>query len=391
MSALRPTALILLAYLSLLALGLMDNVRSPYFPLIIDEFQLSDSLSSWFFALASLCAFFSAILGRHLIEKFQSLHLLRIGLVLMALGFFLMSQMKEFFSLLIFCGLFGAGFGLVTVAQNVSIQEVPDISLRRRLFSGLHSMYGFAALLSPILAGFFFSWQWSWRTAFMWISLVPAGIALFSFITFGKKQNLKLSKEDLLQGLRSNRETLSPKDLSHGLYLGLTISIYMIAEISLSTRIPLYAIRELGWSLESGTYLLATFFLGLLAGRLLFLIFRFSNWSDGKILNLSLVLSTISFFIGLYGSPYFLSLTGFFLGPFYPLAMQFVSGIFLKKSAAVIAYTVGIGSLVVVAMHSALGLLTEAFGIFKALHMGPLSLILVLFLLWLRPRLFANQ
>ena len=54
---------IILAYLSLMSLGFLDNTRGPFFPDLIESLSLSDFLSALFFVTTSVAAVISGFAG----------------------------------------------------------------------------------------------------------------------------------------------------------------------------------------------------------------------------------------------------------------------------------------------------------------------------------------
>ena len=86
-AALTYWPIIISAYLTLFALGLLDNARGPYFPDIIRDLNLNDTQASLFFATVSTVAFFSGRVVPQLVNKLGLMNVIRIGVVLMGAGF----------------------------------------------------------------------------------------------------------------------------------------------------------------------------------------------------------------------------------------------------------------------------------------------------------------
>lgn len=375
---------ILVSYASLMALGWLDNVRGPYFPAIIDDLSVSDVESSYFFALPSFMAFAGSAFCNRLIPRIGALACLRLGLMLMGIAFVLFGVAQSFSMVLFDTVLFGLGFGTVAVAQNVAIQEGSAPEWRRRLFSGLHSMYGFASLVAPLMASFFSWLEWSWRLSFMVASVVPLTVAVVSFWVKSPVTSKREAEDEAVKGLK-------PAPFLHGLYVALFVSAYMIGEVAISSRFVLYVRRTLDVSEGWAPLYLAGFFGLLFAGRITLFFLKMERLRSEAVMSVSLLSSIVFYVLGLWLSPWWLCLCGLTMAPFFPMAMDYISSLFGRASAQVISYTMAIGSLMVVFMHYSVGWLTELWGIQVALHLGPVTLSLVFLAFQLEPWLFKDS
>ena len=188
---------IFIAYFALLAFGLLDNIRGPFFPEITNDLKLRDDQASWFFAFTSVVAFLGSYYAPKVQSFIGSLMGLRLGLLFLFLGFFVMSFADSLGFLLLGSGMFGMGMGLSQVFEHVCIQEGATVSLRRRLVNGLHSFYALAALFAPLSAGLLIELSWTWKEAFLLVSILPALALLVSL--FIKTQNTELSRTPVVK------------------------------------------------------------------------------------------------------------------------------------------------------------------------------------------------
>lgn len=374
-------AYVLFAYASLLSLGFMDNLRGPYFPQILTDLQLGDIKGAYFFAVPSLVAFLVSFMTKSWAERFGSLWCIRIGLLLMGLGYIFIGKSEGFGWLLISTTFFGFGFGLISVAQNLSIQENSSETIRRRLFSGLHGMYGFSSLMAPVVASALFSFGVIWRHAFLWMALVPWIVFLATLSRPSVPLKIKESSEKIRISLIEHR---------HMLVVGFIISFYLMSEVSISSRMVLFLQREYAMAPELGSLYLAGFFLLLTSCRLALAFLSLHKWSSIKIIHISLLSSIVFSLLGLFYKPWLLCLSGLTMGPVFPVALDYISQKFGTKSSMAISYCVGLCSLMVVAMHYVVGSLTEAFGIRWALLVGPVGLAIVSLGLFLQEREGSN-
>ncbi|NQY99502.1 MAG: MFS transporter [Bdellovibrionales bacterium] len=354
---------------------------------------LSDEIASLFFVIPSLCAFLSSLLIERYILSMGSILILRVGLIAMGSAFILFGLTNSFSLILVEAILFGFGFGLVSVAQNVAVSESSNSpALQRSLFSGLHSMYALASLMSPLLAGYLFRMQFNWSEIFLFSAVIPGSVLLATaFLKFNKGPELELQEQQKSESLNvsSDRQTPAAEfPLKHALFFSVAMSVYLIAEISVSSRLVVYVRRVLEVSDAVATKYLAAFFLFLFLGRLAFVFFNFAKVQTHKLMFGCLIGAGIFYSAGLLWSPWLLSVSGLFMAPFFPLVMDYAVRVFKGFSPRVIAFCMAFASLSVVFMHYGLGAMSDRVGLATALWLGPLSLVVCFVLFLVERRVF---
>lgn len=367
---------IILAYLSLFALGIGDNVRGPLFPDILRYFQVSDTTGAFFFGVSSFCGFMSSLAVRFLLKRWSRVRTLQLAIFLMTVGLFGMGSASRFSVLLVFAGIFGAGLSIVGVVQNVLVSIGSAPAKRAQMLSGLHANYGVASLLAPLLVAWISSLAGTWRQVFWAAGVVPLLLLVGSF--FWKER-------EAFEG-EAPRGSLTPlpkqnfRDHGGQIFLAIALSFYVLSEIMVSTRLPLLVRRDLKVSLEESSYYLTGFFVFLLLGRLLFT-FISLKVPLKKMLSLFLLLSAASMMLGLWAHPFFLVVSGLFMAPFYPLAVLYISNHYEASMDSALSYCMAVQAFMTVTMHGVVGFLTDLYGIHAALWVGPVALVISLVLL----------
>jgi FHS family glucose/mannose:H+ symporter-like MFS transporter len=372
---------IFLAYGALLSLGFLDNLRGAVFESLTLDLGLSDARAALFFAVPSTVAFLASYFSQSWIERYGPILTIRIGLLIMTGAYFLFSLPQTFNFLLLETVLFGFGFGLVSVAQNIAISAAAHPDFRRQLLSGLHAMYGLASLLSPLLAQVLFFYEYTWREIFAVAVTVP-------IVIFASSCLLQFHPWTQLEKINSTEMNFPPRR-GHGLFFSISMSLYLIAEISVSSRLVVFVRRELGLSESEAPLYLAAFFLCLFVSRLFFAVVRLKALRTVWLLQSSLLSSATMIGLGLTVSSWFLALAGLTLAPFFPAALDYVASTFGAESHRVMAYCVAFASLTTVLMHYGVGVLSDLYGIDRALWMGPIALVAVSLLLVIERRLFS--
>lgn len=375
----RTTWALVFAFLSLFLLGVADNIRGPLFKEIISDFNLSNTLGSLMFALTSSMAFLASMLSGLYLKKYTLSSLLMLGVACMAAGLTTIGY-SDAFSLLLVGSLFlGLGIGFMAVSQNLLVSENAPEKYRTRALSGLHSMYALASLLAPFLVTYHMQTSGQWGQVFK-----AAGFLALSFLIL----QILIKPQPLFEIHKSHYTTHPEKTrpTTWGLMaMGGLFGFYVVAEILVSTRLPLYMSTYHKYNVVESSQALMWFFVFLFAGRILFSFIKF-NLNLKVLLNSFLVLSLLSLVLGLNLDPQFLILTGFFMAPFYPLSVMYISQNTAHLSRTYLSFAMSFQSLAVVAMHLGVGYLTDAFGLFYAFGVGIFALLLSLICLNFHPK-----
>lgn len=373
-------AVIALAYVSLLTLGLLDNIRGPFFPEILEDLQLSGTEGGAFFAVVSFLAFFGSWLCHRLVRGRNPIVIMAVVSFFFALGYMGISFSPDFLAMLFFCAIFGWAYGTLNVLQNVIVCDAASEDTRRRWLNGLQGMYGLAALLAPLAASSLRSAGLGWRTVFLMLSFLPLLVVVLAWIYRSK------SRAQVAAGDEVSAKMLSAERWTCAGYAAL-LSLYLWGELSISTRLVLWLRTQQNFSPEAADAQLAIFFLTLLGGRfaLAFIpLIGVSNWS---ILAVSAFCSSVLYLLGIIVSPYFVAFCGLTLAPFFPVIMDQAAIAFREKSAKAIGAIIAAGNLSIMCMHVTIGALSDLWSLSASLLCGPVALTLAgLALVWARWR-----
>lgn len=364
---------VFVAYVSLFVLGFLDSVRGPFFPDITNDLNLTDSVASLFFVVASTMTIFSGRITPWLVERTSLSFCLKLAQLLIGIGCLGFSVSFALSTLLISAVVFGLGFGFINVGQNLLILEGAALHRRRQLFSGLHSVYALASLCAPIAVGVLVATGFDWRESFRLFTALCA-MGFFACFAVRSKPQKQVAVQD--------HSGLGVKKAWIYLPVAIQMSFYLAAELSISTRLVLFLRRDANVDAALAPQYLAGFFALLLLGRLVFTFLPFRNHSNRKIMMSSLLASALVYILGLHYSPYWLILCGLTMAPMIGASLEYMADIFPGHSDKAIAWVLASSGFFIISMHYAIGLLTEYYGIGKALNLGPAMLIVSAFLLW---------
>jgi DHA1 family purine ribonucleoside efflux pump-like MFS transporter len=360
-------AVVVLAYASLLTLGLLDNIRGPFFLEILQELGLSGTSGSAFFAATSFLSFFGSYYEHNLLRKRDPLAVMAGVSLVFALGFAAISRAPNLLLLLVGAAVFGWGYGSLNALQNVLVCEAVPAHSRRRYLNGLQSMYGLAAWLAPVTATWMRLAGLGWRSIFLILAVLPVLVAVPAWRHRGEVQ---AGDEEPPAKPWSESE----RRMCFG-FMAL-LAIYLWGELSISTRLVLWLRSQQGFSPEAADAQLALFFVLMLGGRLALALIAFKRVSNWAILTGSVLSSAVLYYLGLKISPYFVAFCGLTLAPFFPVILDQVALSFGDKSPRAVGAIIGVGNMSIFAMHVSVGALTDLFDLSKALLVGPAALLL---------------
>ena len=371
------SALALSAFGSLFVLGLMDNLRGPFYPEILGEFSVSSTKGSLFFAIVSAFAFLGSFLSHRWVQRHSSLYVLIVSSMGFSVGFVAIALSPTWNILCAACAVFGLAFGGLNLSQNTLVLESSPPHARRRMLNGLHSMYALAALVAPLTASLFRLMGLSWRMSFLILALLP-WVLLALIGHFVKRPSVEKVKTFSLP--------LYPKEWKVVFLYALMMASYLWGEIGVTTRMVLWLRTDLDYGPNAANFVMGAFFALFLGGRLVFSVVHFPSWSNWDVMVRSSGLSAIFLVMGLAVHPVFLVLSGLTMAPFFPVAMDQINTHFGEKSSQALGFIIGFGSLSVVAMHVMIGWTTDVWGLTQSLYLCGGGLALVFLALMARSR-----
>lgn len=280
------------------------------------------------------------------------------------------------------CAIFGLSFGGLGISVNVLVAEGAPSRILRQAFAGLHCMYGGASLVAPLLVTLLYHLGANWRSALAWLALAPLVVVAVTLV-FAEPMETREMRRRLHAG-PTGAESVpkASRNWRAAAYFSALMTLYVISEISVSTRLALLTRREWGYSIEQANQILAGFFLGMFSGRLLFALIPLGMKSR-YVLAWSAALSFLSYALALQVHPAWILLTGLAMSVFYPCAISMVNeGRAPREAHFITTWAITAQSLGVMFLHPMLGILADHYGLGRALWMGPISVMGALALLW---------
>lgn len=292
----------------------------------------------------------------------------------------------EFQLILLGSLLFGIGAGGVGVVQNVMVLLASPPQSHQKFQSGLHACYGAASIVSPFIVMVLTDFQLSWQAVF-WCSGVLT-LAVLAITFWGNEK--KDPKAASLAGPGSSVTARTKRFWSFEEYFfALILGLYVAVEILISTRTASYLRAQLGIGLAESSFRLMILFLGLFAGRVLFIF-----WQPARSLRFQMITVMVFVILAFTGSLLIwtdlILLTGLIMAPFYPLMMTALGRLFPDRIGELAALCNALQGLVLVSMHGVVGVITDQAGISMAMAFGIILSAVTLLMLIFYPRIFKR-
>lgn len=363
---------IVLSYLSLFILSLADNMRGPVFPDLLRDYGLNDTLGAMFFLVSSLAGTFTNISAGRWLKAWGPFKALRLFTVVQIVGLFVIGTARTYPILLLGSATLGIALGGLSVAQNVVLPVVTREAIRRQIFSGLHCMYGSASFVAPLLASLLYRYGWSWPYAFIFLGLLPLPLLIMMLVTKEVPAVEPVSPH--------HSKALSGVARRAALWFACILGLYVLAEVLISTRLVLYARRERLLKVEDANDLLSGFFILLFLVRLIFAVLPL-RWSSRRVLLISGGLSVLANIAGFFGTPWGFVLCGLTMAPFFPYVMALIGELRPGDRDRITSWSLTASAIGLIFMNLILGKMTDTFGLWWAMWLGPFCLVVMMVLL----------
>ncbi|WP_444911128.1 MFS transporter [Microbulbifer sp. PAAF003] len=370
---------LLSCYGALFLLGFVEVYKAPIYPKILDFFSVSPTKGSTFFFLSTFSALLMTLSGALWVKKIRVISGLALFVVFMGVGSVLsgISGYLYSFTLLILGSfLFGLGAGGSMVLINVAIPLFVPENLTRQGYCGLHSTYGVASILSPLLPGLLYKFHFGWEGGFYLFGGIAASILFFILSgLIRRKGKLRKNGSSFNPGAfkEASQRDKEPKEWWIAIGGGFIVSAYNGAEHILASRMVLFLEARGGhWAVEAD--ILLSIFFGLLClGRVAFT-FILLKGSAFFWLVVSFLSTAAVFSLGYWVSPLWFPVCGLTLSYLFPYAMEWLTHC-SKNPPFTVSFSLGMGGIFLILAHALVGWLDESYGIQTAIFVVPVFLL----------------
>jgi len=346
----------------------LDNLRGLLLPLISNDLNLGYARSSWLFALGNLAAIAGTWVLVPILRR-TSEKALALGIAALAAGStFGTFWVEDFFGFLVFAFMVGACISMGGAISNLLVIYGTPLEKRPRFFCGLHFMYGFGSLLSPVLGAIWIAKGQSWQGIIATISAAYVGLFIGYLTLRPKSLELDNNPRTAHAFPWMSWTTLLPAAV---------FILYVPTEVLMSSWMVTYLTQVEGLTVIEAAPYLSGFFIVMVSTRLL-CFFKLNPKWEPFVVKITTALALVSFLMGHLGWHSGFILAGL-LGPFFPVALGRTTQTHaIPQELTILILTVAQLSLGL--SQLGIGQLAKHFGVQIAfalpLALGPLGLVL---------------
>ena len=266
------TLLLIIIYIAFISLGLPDSMLGAAWPLMQREMSLPLEGAGLVSTIVSAGTIVSSLLTSKLIKKLGTGLLTMLSVLMTALALLGYSTTQNYFWLCLMAIPLGLGAGAVDAALNDFVAR----NFSSRHMSWLHAFWGVGATSGPLLLAYVVSqsgrWQGGYRTVSI-IQFVLVAILALS-LPLWRKQD-KTDGEETAQS-KTNGSVLKIRGMIPNL---IAFFGYCGMELTAGLWFASFLVAERGLTAESASAWAASFYFGIMLGRMIngFLTMKFSS------------------------------------------------------------------------------------------------------------------
>lgn len=306
--------IIILVYLSFIALGLPDTLLGAAWPSMHKNLDVSLAFAGILSIIVSLGTILSSLICGFFVNKYGTAKITVCSIGLTLLGVLGYSFSNEFYHLCFWAIPLGIGAGGVDVALN----NYAALNFKAKHMNWLHAFWGIGATLSPIYLSVAYSLSFTWREAYRGVGGTLFLIFLLLLFSIPKWKEEKVLPKETTNERDSVKNPL-PKSIILGI---LVFFFYSAIEMTAGLWCGSYVSKILNLSPEFTAIAVSGLFFAVTLGRILngFLSNRFSN---RNLIHGGLVILFCGIFLMIVPLPFYFKIFGIILiglgcSPIYP-------------------------------------------------------------------------
>ncbi len=285
-------------------------------PEMTKQFGVTSAVMGRVFLFHGLGYFISIMIAGFLGDIMQKSFLLRLGLLISALGFVGISSFHGFTQVILSFMAMGIGLGFVDCMVNPILTEIFTKN-PGAILNIVHAFYGLGSLSAPRLYAFLSQRQYNWQNFYSVVMVVTIVVFILFLFPFLPKTEGKMGFRNILTIFRYRAFW----------FMGVITMFYSGGVTILNGWLVSY-FKEKGLSITVGAVYLSFFWLGLMIGRFVL------SWMVDRIGHLRMiqlntiggilfVILTLSLPISANLTPTLLFLTGFMLSTIIPTTLAY--------------------------------------------------------------------
>lgn len=335
-------------YIVFISLGLPDSIFGVAWPVVHNEFGISESFASVYSIITGICTGGVSFIAGTLIRKFGTAKVTLISILITALGLVGISFSPNIVIMMIFSVILGYGAGAIDTGLNNFV----SLHYKAHHMNWLHCFWGIGVTVSPmIMSQFLTGEEGAWRNGYRVIALLQLIIALIVLCTLPKWKGVEEAVEQ--EEEKSDKGFLDILKIKGVLTGILSLGLYCSMEFLLGTWGATYIVNALSLSPDTAAMWVSLYYGGIMLGRMISG-FVSMKLNDNNLIRCGIAVAFVGIIILLLPlgniSLVGLLLIGVGFGPIFPSVLHAVPARFGKEYSADItgyhmggAYGIGFG------------------------------------------------
>lgn len=355
----------------MVAYGISVTVVGPCVTSLEATFEVSHATVGWMFSAGSLGYLIGVRVGSALTGPLGLAWTLRIGVIGLSAGLFIVCATPIWAFCLAGHCLAGISGGVIEPAMVASIQSLYG-DKRRRALNLSQVGFGFGAIVGPYLVRTALSADWGWRVAFG----ASAGLT-FAMLSLFPRQPIP-SDDGIEAGDASSSNGTKPTRNPVLWLMSLSLFFYVGGELGLTAWAAAYFEKVRGVSRANASFAPLALWVGLLLGRMAMWVV--SDRHSSRLVLLICSVSSVFFAAGalmcseMWAACLMLTASGLGLGPIWPTVLDHSADRLRSRSVTVISWVI-VGGGVGAFSQGGLGFVAEQWSLTAAMIVAIVLLV----------------
>jgi fucose permease len=364
---------VLYLFVFMMVLGIAENIRSVFVPMIKAELKLQDQGISGLMMVGTLGSVILQFVGGFLLNKIGYRYIYHLACLFCVLPLLFIFQLNHYYSWLFFFLVLHSGFTIFSLATNALVPRMGENA--PILLNITHGCYGLGAMLSPWVAGFFTQNPSDWKNAYLWIAGLFSSLWLV-LLLLGNRGYRSSAAQLVQQSISPIFILKNPFVWLFGILFGTAIS----AEVATSSWMVNYLVEVKKWNQEQSSLYLFIFFALFTGGRLVggFVVQKIGEL---KAIKISMILSITCLTLGLVlPSPYeiLLSISGCFFSVIFPSLVMILNRFFKSYQSHILGIVAAFALLIYLLFNGFIGYFNDHYSKAYSFYFMPMSMTIAL-------------
>ena len=355
--------LLVVIYISFVAVGLPDSLLGVAWPVMYPEFGLPISVNGYIAMTISACTIVSSMLSARVNHKFGTGVVTAFSTAMTALALFGYAHSNQVIFLFLLAIPLGLGAGAIDSGLNSFVALHYSVSQ----MNFLQCFYGLGVLISPWLMSLVLGSEGNWRKGYLIVALIQSVLAILGVVTLPLWKRVE---KQVVAAEDTQTKILSVKALLRMRGVPISCLVFALAcgmELSFGSWCSTYFVEAKGVAANYAAQITVLFYLGLTLGRFLSGLFA-KRLTPMDMLWISSVVLLVAIFVlllpvGLGISAIALLMAGIGVGPLFPNLVHLTPlGFGRDVSASVIGMQMSASYLGITLMPAVFGALAQRIG-----------------------------